>query len=1400
MAAAAAKASDAPVDIKWVSEPSTGRGRTAFRQAKALFQDGHVEEALRMYTQVRDSLDRSDSYWAICHNQMGLCYSKLGNDAEAIKSYTTAIQTGEHKDMHIWHMNRAVKLKVSGDFERAKDDFERVIQLRADSPQAQKAKDHLVRMQSPVRYSPVVESHGSRADCRADVNSHRSVRKHVIDLWNRLATAFGEANDGYPSSPRTETPPDAVCCSLLLLGDLDILKWFLLGTVRPASGAPTGLGSNPWKAQGWIDDVDVLARLSPYSIPIISGWLGDMCESGNVTLASRSTAVRKWLSNDSVVKSAPVSMNRVEARLCDATLEHCAAISGDVRVLQWFNSTFADAREKRLQDLAAKVEVDPDDAESIALLSAAVVPAPKANRGETPDSFIPDRTIAAVAHMGFALQSPGAEGHFADTSKDARKYLSDMYTSVERYRLQSACTKGIPLGIYLLFWTLEAFAAYHIVLCDIGESFQALHHIPWYACAVVLFAFSWLIPGLRDVGPIPGWLVQGVPAVLWGGALATFCVIQMLTAFQQLGNVLPEYADWTHACTGMLLFLGYLVPHTQPLSSWSSALAYGHSISWSLLVVYLVNQVAWGSDEVYLESDGFFLVVQAAFFAMSAFHPCQFPPEEDQDYTFKTLLVWSYTMLWRLLVAFFTAGMGEWMFGHFVPTIMYSLAMLQTGCLSLLITYTTLWYSFDADKNVAKQAYVKARLMLYKLGLVQPLNRPLKDDLRDWRARTIKDRLATELQETLAIVQSGFGAPKALTRYDCANPRSPQKRQFNLDYLRATKLVDDEIDLAALGETLDPDLAQHMLTLTDKLQDYIFGCLNACLTRHDKLMRGVPPILSGSSNSSEQADPVFFDEVVGMLMFLIDEGGRWEKRFADGDCDGPTVADRRELAIGRAWLANVPAQRVRIMQAWERARQDKLDADKARQEEARLRQLEEAKRAAEAEVEREKMAELREQQRKEEAKKAAERRLLEEARLAEQAKVEEANRKKREEARLQRQKEAAALKDAQRREQMLATKKKQLETEETKAQKLLRSGDPSGAAKAFSKAIRVATDLNDDAEIERLKQNKQDALSAAATLAEQAKAKAAEEKARRKAAEEERKLAAAAERERLEKLEQQRQEQAAARALAERRAKHDATIERIEKAVAKTQEMLDRGEGTQAVRAIEKVPTLMQMLDSQFGGGISQEELAELQAKCKAAEVDYIKKSAAKAEQKKKEAAERRKKQEEEKAAAEKKAAEEKEAAEAAAAVAAAKAAEEEAEREKAKIAAEAAAFEAQMAEYALKDEEQLKEDEQTADGENRGEESLPNGEGPTVGSTSGADGSAPQGDFNIEMALGRDLLGDLGMDDDDLDGRCECELPQDPFICCAVISLVRVVQFVLTLSVSGGLYQCRGGTSAAEC
>ena len=167
------------IEIKWVGEASTAtKGRAQFRKAKALFQEGQVEEALRMYTSVRDSLERSDSYWAICHNQMGLCFSKLGNDAEAIRSYTKAIETGTHKDMHIWYMNRAVKLKVSEDFEGAKADFDRVIELRPDSPQAQKARDHLKQIQntnSALTYNIVPVSASSAAmACRSRSDAVRT--------------------------------------------------------------------------------------------------------------------------------------------------------------------------------------------------------------------------------------------------------------------------------------------------------------------------------------------------------------------------------------------------------------------------------------------------------------------------------------------------------------------------------------------------------------------------------------------------------------------------------------------------------------------------------------------------------------------------------------------------------------------------------------------------------------------------------------------------------------------------------------------------------------------------------------------------------------------------------------------------------------------------------------------------------------------------------------------------------------------------------------------------------------------------------------------------------------------------------------------------------------------------
>ena len=305
--------------------------RADFRHAKQLFQDGRIEEALRMYTLVRDSLDRSDSYWAICHNQMGLCYSKLGNDELAIASYTTAIETGVHKDLHIWHMNRAVKLKVSGLYDRAKADFDRVVLLRPDSPQAQKAREHLLRLQPSNMYSTLVDTAATRASsvCKPD---SANVRNHVIDLWNRLAKAYAELGPAAKEEPTPETPPDSVCCALLMLGDKELLQWFLMGSTAQ-------LGPNPWKPHGCLDDVDVFCRLSKHSIPIISGWLGDICDGRNGAskqFGPRATAVRKWLSNSSVLQSAPVSLLQLESRLMDATLDHCAAVSGDIQLVSPF--------------------------------------------------------------------------------------------------------------------------------------------------------------------------------------------------------------------------------------------------------------------------------------------------------------------------------------------------------------------------------------------------------------------------------------------------------------------------------------------------------------------------------------------------------------------------------------------------------------------------------------------------------------------------------------------------------------------------------------------------------------------------------------------------------------------------------------------------------------------------------------------------------------------------------------------------------------------------------------------------------------------------------------------------------------------------------------------------------
>ena len=230
-----------------------------------------------------------------------------------------------------------------------------------------------------------------------------------------------------------------------------------------------------------------------------------------------------------------------------------------------------------------------------------------------------------------------------------------------------------------------------------------------------------------------------------------------------------------------------------------------------------------------------------------------------------------------------------------------------------------------------------------------------------------------------------------------------------------------------------------------------------------------------------------------------------------------------------------------------------------------------------------------------------------------------------------------------------------------------------------------------------------------------------------------------------------RQQEREAAALAERRAKHDAALGRIEKAVKRTHELLERGEGAQAVRAADKAITLLEMLEPEFESTFSEEELSKLKTKALAVEKESAK-LAAKAAAKRREEQERRRKEAEEKKRKDAEEAAEKAAAEARAAEEA-KAAEEAAAAEKA--AAEAAAFEAQMAELLKDDDKPSDTTPETATSSATGASAAP--ATATEGAPDGDSAPASSDGFNIEMALGRDLLGDLGMDDDD--GAAAAEL-----------------------------------------
>ena len=76
----------------------------------------------------RDGPDRAGLY-----NNRGLCYAEAGDDGEAIRDYTRAIE--RNPDLaKAWH-NRGSALSRQGRHERALADFERAIALDPSDPQ-----------------------------------------------------------------------------------------------------------------------------------------------------------------------------------------------------------------------------------------------------------------------------------------------------------------------------------------------------------------------------------------------------------------------------------------------------------------------------------------------------------------------------------------------------------------------------------------------------------------------------------------------------------------------------------------------------------------------------------------------------------------------------------------------------------------------------------------------------------------------------------------------------------------------------------------------------------------------------------------------------------------------------------------------------------------------------------------------------------------------------------------------------------------------------------------------------------------------------------------------------------------------------------------------------------------
>jgi hypothetical protein len=131
-------------------------------RGRDLISAGETEAALGVYRRlVAACASDEQRYWrAVCWNQIGLCQGKLGCDAEAVQAYTEAIESGEENELHIWLQNRGKKLKQLGEVKRAEADFQRVIELRSDSKQAEKARSYLQQLarQSETEKAPTPET------------------------------------------------------------------------------------------------------------------------------------------------------------------------------------------------------------------------------------------------------------------------------------------------------------------------------------------------------------------------------------------------------------------------------------------------------------------------------------------------------------------------------------------------------------------------------------------------------------------------------------------------------------------------------------------------------------------------------------------------------------------------------------------------------------------------------------------------------------------------------------------------------------------------------------------------------------------------------------------------------------------------------------------------------------------------------------------------------------------------------------------------------------------------------------------------------------------------------------------------------------------------------------------